>query len=144
MGSHVITHYPGSSTSFLKLSPHSWVGRGIVKVKCPPPPNSHSWVERGIVKVKCFLLDNTVIPIRTKILDLLIWNPLHWSSGYQNSHKLGPLLEEKIYHKGNKLIISGFHCFAFLWKWTHVRQNSAITDQITQHLFSIPPKKPYK
>lgn len=47
-------------------------------------------------------------------------------------------IRRKIYHKGNKSIISGFHCFGFLWKCTYVRQNS---DQITQHLFSIPPKK---
>lgn len=47
-------------------------------------------------------------------------------------------IRRKIYHKGNKSIISGFHCFGFLWKCTCVRQNS---DQITQHLFSIPPKK---
>ena len=47
-------------------------------------------------------------------------------------------IRRKIYHKGNKSIISGFHCFGFFMECTYVRQNS---DQITQHLFGIPPKK---
>ena len=75
---------------------------------------------------------------------LIFWYGIHCINHQATKTHTNYVLYQKknnIYHKGNKSIISGFHCLGFLWKCTYVRQNSAITDQITQHLFSIPPKK---
>lgn len=149
MGSHVIIHHPGSSTTFLKLSleihwyPFTPLGgwREALWKKNVPPPHSHSWVGRGIVKVKCFPFDDTVIPIRTKTL--IFWYGIHCINHQATkTHTNYVLYQKKNLSQGKQINYFRFSLF-WLFYGVHICEAEFWSNNPTSFRHTSK-KKPYQ